>query len=192
MTTDDRRERYESVYRSTYPAVVAYVLRRLPDRGDVADVVAETYLTLWRRFDDAPTGDSALPWIYGVARRTLANHRRGQVRRTALSGRLAEALLVLPEPQQGPDGAAIGRALRRLTEDDRELLSLVDVEGLGREEVCVVLGVSRAVARVRLHRARQRFIRELAAEGIRPRMSRSGPSGLQAATQAMPSPEVTR
>jgi DNA-directed RNA polymerase specialized sigma24 family protein len=51
VTTDDIRERYEVLYRSTYPAVVAYVLRRVPDRCDAADVVAETYLTLWRRFD---------------------------------------------------------------------------------------------------------------------------------------------
>jgi len=190
VTTDDTRERYEVLYRSTYPAVVAYVLRRVPDRGDAADVVAETYLTLWRRFDSIPAGADALPWIYGVARRTLANHRRGGIRRTALSTRLAEALQVLPEAQPaGPDGVAVSRALNRLTRADQELLMLVDVEGLTRDEVSVVLGASRPVVRVRLHRARQRLIHELSAEGIHPQ-SKQVPRNVPAAPHALATPEV--
>ena len=45
----------------------------------------------------------------------------------------------------------------RLTDDDQELLRLVAWEQLGREEIAVVLGVSRATVRMRLHRARHRL-----------------------------------
>ena len=43
----------------------------------------------WRRLADLPTGSDTLPWLYGVARRVLANQRRGNLRRADLSFRVA-------------------------------------------------------------------------------------------------------
>jgi RNA polymerase sigma factor (sigma-70 family) len=194
VSTKERRERYEVVYRATYPAVVAYVLRRVNHRSDASDVIAETYLTLWRRFDEVPGGDVTLPWIFGVARRTLANQRRGDLRRTALSERLGQALSELPEPtpMDGPDREAIVKALGRLGEDDRDLLFLVGVEALDREQVSVALGVSRAVVRLRLHRARQRFARALVQEGAELHRTRLNVPDPLSAQQALSTQEVTR
>lgn len=55
------------------------------------------------------------------------------------------------------------RALRGLSEDDQELLRLVAWEELARDEIALVLGISRASVRVRLHRARKRLAEQLEA-----------------------------
>jgi RNA polymerase sigma-70 factor (ECF subfamily) len=68
-----RNERFEGLFRDNYAAVRGYALRRAP-RDMAQDVVAETFLVAWRRLDDVPA--DALPWLYGVARRVLANQRR--------------------------------------------------------------------------------------------------------------------
>jgi RNA polymerase sigma-70 factor (ECF subfamily) len=68
-----RNEGFESLFRDHYAAVRGYALRRAP-RDMAPDVVAETFLVAWRRLDDVPA--DALPWLYGVARRVLANARR--------------------------------------------------------------------------------------------------------------------
>jgi RNA polymerase sigma-70 factor (ECF subfamily) len=168
VNVQDQRERFESGYRRTYDAVVAYALRRTSGPADAADVVAETFAVYWRRIDDAPDGDELLPWLYGVGRRVLANQRRGEHRRTALHDRLAADFdRVAPPPQwEGQSVAAIVRAFRRLPPRDREVLALVAWEDLDRQAVAVALGTNRAAARVRLHRARQRFARELERQGI--------------------------
>ena len=57
-------------------AVLGYALRRTHDPADAADAVAETFLVVWRRLEDAPFGRETRPWLFGVARRTLANQRR--------------------------------------------------------------------------------------------------------------------
>jgi RNA polymerase sigma-70 factor (ECF subfamily) len=44
------------------------VLRRTDNADDAADVIAETFLTAWRRLDEIPAGDQARLWLYGVAR----------------------------------------------------------------------------------------------------------------------------
>jgi len=154
-----RRERFEAVYRELYAPVCGYALRRIRQPEDAAEVVAETFATLWRRFDACPQGDELRPWLFGVARRVAANQRRGERRRTALGQRLAEsfdpeAFDLVGQPEETSE---LVRAFSRLSESDRELLSLVAWEGLSRDELAVALGTSRAVVRLRLHRARKRL-----------------------------------
>jgi RNA polymerase sigma-70 factor (ECF subfamily) len=65
--------------------------------------------------------------------------------------------------QPGDAGSDVERAVARLSDDDQELLRLVAWEELGREEIALVLGISRTAVRVRLHRARRRLADEMAA-----------------------------
>ncbi|MFI0479158.1 RNA polymerase sigma factor [Actinomadura sp. 9N215] len=162
----DRRRRFEEIYTANRARILGYALRRTADPQDAADVLAETFLTAWRRLDDVPPGAQARLWLYGVARRTLANHHRGERRRSALAAdlgsRLRAELADLPDPA-GPasDLADVAAAFRSLPEPDRELLSLVGWEGLDHGEIAAVLGCSRNAVRIRLHRARRRFARAL-------------------------------
>ncbi len=155
----DRRERFEAVYRELYEPICGYALRRLREPEDAAEAIAETFATLWRRFDGCPQGAELRPWLFGVARRVIANKRRGERRRSALSDRLVENLDHLAFDAVGaPEEASpVARAFASLSESDRELLALVAWEGLTRQELAVALGTSRAVVRLRLHRARRRF-----------------------------------
>ena len=59
------------------------------------------------------------------------------------------------------------RALGRLGPDDQEILRLVAWEELARDEIAVVLGISRGAVRVRLHRARRRLAEQMRASGAR-------------------------
>ena len=68
---DERRARFERIWHDCASAVAAYALRRTSPEA-VEDAVAETFLVAWRRLDEVPA--EPLPWLYGVARRTLANH----------------------------------------------------------------------------------------------------------------------
>lgn len=67
--------------------VYAYCGRRT-DAEAAADCVAETFLVARRRMGDVPDGDAALGWLYGVARRTLANEYRRTRRWRSLLARL--------------------------------------------------------------------------------------------------------
>ena len=156
-TIAERRRRFETFYDETQAPVLAFVLRRTERAEDAADVVAETFLVAWRRLDELPAGAERL-WIYGVARRVLANHRRGERRRLRLADQLREELAVRM-PQTPPSGelAELAAAFRTLPEGDREVLMLEAWEQLSSVEIAAVLGCSRNAARIRLHRARKRL-----------------------------------
>jgi RNA polymerase sigma factor (sigma-70 family) len=133
-------------------------VRRTGSPDDAADVIAETFLTAWRRLEDVPAGEAARPWLFGVAWRVLANHGRAERRKIALGERLRSELAAAPygrEPSPALRDAAA--AFRGLPAADREILALVGWEGLDPGQIAVVLGCSRNAARIRLHRARRRF-----------------------------------
>ncbi len=160
---DERRRRFEQVYAANVGPILGYLLRRTENPHDAADVLAETFLTAWRRLDDVPPGDEARLWLYGVARRVLANYHRGERRRTAANDRLRAQLAAGYQPPRYPgELAEIAAAFRGLPEPDRELLALVAWEGLDHGQVAAVLGCSRNAVRIRLHRARRRFADALA------------------------------
>lgn len=147
--------------------VLAYALRRVPDPEDAADVVAETFLVAWRRAAEVPAGAAARLWLYGVARRTLANQRRGERRRARLAERLRSELAAQVQGvQPGPKEAGLLRALAALEEEDREILLLIGWEGLEPRAAARVLAISPVAARSRLYRARRRLRKLLAAEQI--------------------------
>ncbi|NDU73395.1 sigma-70 family RNA polymerase sigma factor [Actinomadura sp. DSM 109109] len=160
---DDRKARFESIYAETYEPIMGYVLRRCPSPDDAADVVAETFTIAWRRLEDVPPGHRARLWLYGVARRVIANHWRGEAQRRRRTTNLRHDLRdeIAAVGADPVEASAIAEAFDRLTDDDREILGLVAWEGLEPSAVAAVLGCSAGAARVRLHRARKRFSREL-------------------------------
>jgi RNA polymerase sigma factor (sigma-70 family) len=151
--------RFGQLYRDQGRAVLAYALRRVEGPEDAAEVVAETFLIAWRRLDEVPIGAAATLWLFGVARRVIANLHRAERRRTRLAERLAQSLRTELATQPAPVGEAAEalRAMEGLGDEDRELLLLVSWEELSPGEAAKVLGISSRAARSRLHRARRRL-----------------------------------
>lgn len=162
----DAEERFNALYRAHYRAVLSYAARRT-DPDTARDVVAETFLIAWRRLDSVPADSGQTePWLYGVARRVLANAERSQRRTQRLAARmshdggeeaLADPALVISERQR------VIQALRRLPEPEREALRLVGWDGLDLAGAALAMGCSRSAMAVRLHRARRRLESELRA-----------------------------
>ena len=164
MTPD---ERFQALYEAHAGAVLSYARRRAA-RADADDVLAEVFLVAWRRLEEVPRERERV-WLLGVARRALANQRRGSTRQGALRERLEMHAPASPAgPAQSFPTAGetqLGRALASLSESDRELLLLLAWEGLSNDEAAGVLGIGPRALRVRLHRARRRLAHALAREG---------------------------
>jgi RNA polymerase sigma-70 factor (ECF subfamily) len=177
--TDDRpilqealaATRFEGIFRSCYPRVLAYALRRTEGREVAEEVVSETFLIAWRRLEAVPL--EPLPWLLGTARKVLGHRRRSERRRAAhLTVSSLEGVEVAdpqaPVAERLAQKESLAAAFAALPERDREILTLVAWEGLAPREGAQVLGCSTAAFTLRLHRARRRLSKELAAVGHPP------------------------
>ncbi len=159
-TTDiDRAGRYEALVAEVYEPLVRYLRRRTPPH-DADDVMGDVLLTLWRRLDAVPESQP-LPWCYGVARRTLANHRRGTRRRLQLVAKLEAQPPVTVDPGGADDHPELAAALAELSAADRELVALWAWEGLEPREIAVVLDLSANAVSLRLTRIKRKLARTL-------------------------------
>ena len=91
MAADPAADDVDVLFGAHHADLLRYAARRVgPDAAP--DVVADVFLVAWRRRGDLPA-DGALPWLYGVAHRIVANHQRGERRRLRLRARLAAELV---------------------------------------------------------------------------------------------------
>jgi RNA polymerase sigma-70 factor (ECF subfamily) len=148
--------RLEALFQRHYRDVVGYVRRRA-GADVVDDVVADTFLVAWRRLDEVPV--DARPWLLAVARKTLATHRRSAARQRSLLVKLEPSSEV--EEADRPWEGHVSKALARLSETDREAITLIAWEGLTPREAALVVGQSPVAFRVRLHRAKRRLRQRL-------------------------------
>ena len=156
--------RFGEVYRRYYRPVRDFCRRRVAADA-VDDVVAEVFLTTWRRLADVPDGRGALVWLYGVAHRVIGHHWRSTSRRRRLEIRM---LSIADHPASTADELVLDGdecrlvldAIARLGTSDTEVLLLVAWEHLSVVDIAAVLGIAPNAVAQRLHRARRHLGRE--------------------------------
>jgi RNA polymerase sigma factor (sigma-70 family) len=154
-------ERFYELWRHHHGEVLAYALRRLGNEHAAEEVVADTFLVAWRRRDSVP--NPTRPWLLGVARKQLANRRRGDQRRAALIAKVAASAEPVIGGPPSDLSAVLAAAFNSLSVSDREVLALVAWDELKPREAAAVLNMTPALFSVRLHRARRRLRKRLAA-----------------------------
>lgn len=129
------------------------------------DVVSEVFTAVWRRIDRVdPEAERA--WIYGVARNLIKNQWRSRRRQQRLTNRVSWMKGdVPPQPDaitvRNAERTEVLAAVRNLSAKDREILMLSGWDELSGPEIAQVLGISKAAAQQRLHRAKRRLADEV-------------------------------
>jgi RNA polymerase sigma-70 factor (ECF subfamily) len=161
--------RFREVFDSCHQQIYAYCRRRA-DAGMARDAASETFLVAWRRIDDIPDGEGALRWLYGTARKVLANQYRSRRRYRRLVvkvGSLGADSPPDPETQvvRRAEDREVLDALTRLRLEDQELLRLAVWEELPHGQIGELFGCSAHAIDQRIRRAGERLASELRRSG---------------------------
>jgi RNA polymerase sigma-70 factor (ECF subfamily) len=177
------RDALGPLVRRHWASMYRYLSRASREPSVAEDALQDTFLAVLEHAVTFRGEGSARAWLYTLARNAL---RRRYRRRMDEPGRVEGVEDVEALGAQAGFGSDFGflaaledreeitRALARLSDDDREVLALVDAEGLSIEEAAASLGLGEAALKSRLHRARLRFMGAMralsveAAQGLRP------------------------
>ncbi|MBX3474013.1 MAG: sigma-70 family RNA polymerase sigma factor [Planctomycetes bacterium] len=169
----DRFERYLERFRA---AIFTYVLRLVKDEGTAEDITQETFIRLFRELDNI-RDNTASAWLYRVARNLVTDYVRKKkpVTFTVLKGNAEDddedgGPLQFAHRAMGPAGVVLNnelhdlihRTLDAMSEKFRDVLELVDIQGLTHDQAGEVLGCSAKTVSARLARAREFFTQRLA------------------------------
>ncbi len=171
-----RLERFERYVERFRGPIFTYVNRLVRDEGTAEDIAQETFVRLYRELDNI-RDNTASAWLYRVARNLVTDfvRKKRPVTFTVLKGRQDDtddenAGLQFAHKGAGPAAdaqnhelqAMIHQTLDAMSEKFRDVLELVDIQGLTHDEAGDVLGCSAKTVSARLARAREFFTHRLA------------------------------
>jgi len=136
---------------------------------DLEDLVHEVFCIAHRRLPKFRGDSSVTTWLFGITDNVVRHRRRKERWRRFFAGSLTaneEAVARVPSTQPDPLRVAeredtartVYRLLDTLSERDRQTLILFELEELSADAVGALLAIKPANARLRLHRARARFL----------------------------------
>jgi RNA polymerase sigma-70 factor (ECF subfamily) len=175
--TGVERETFAALYRDHVDHVTGFAVRRLSSPGEVADLVAATFLAALERSDsyDPAKGDPAA-WLLGIAANLVANQRRRAVREQLARARLDARALLSPDDVEtllarmdaSVEAARLRGAMETLSEAHQRVLLLAGESSLRSTVAAKALGISPAAFRVRLSRARRALRRAMQSQPAGP------------------------
>lgn len=168
--------------------IMGTISRLIGRPEDVEDVAQEVFMRLYYSLDQLRSLNVFEPWLYRLTVNTCYDYLRKQRRRQeSRMADLSEQQVVMADAAAAGDQRTeeVRRAgvrefvqglLEEVSEEDRLLLTLKEVEGLSLKELEQVYGVNENALKVRLYRARQRVLRAYEKSGGESRV-KSGSTG---------------
>lgn len=161
----------DAFYRAHARTVLRWVVRLGGPRLDPEDTAHDVFLAALRAIGRYDPSLPLEPWLFGVTRGVVANARRRAWLRRMVGW---DDLPPLPDRAPGADARLdqlrrrrlVQEVLERLSEDAREVLVLVDLEGRTAPEVASLLQIPVGTVYSRAHHARKRFAEVLGSGGF--------------------------
>lgn len=155
------------IYRAHVQDVGRWAERMAGPGFDVPDLVSEVFEIAQRRLPSF-RGDSSLKtWLWGITEKVVRHRRRKDRLRHWLWPSAKDPARHLPAGGQNQHErleekerhARVYQVLDRLSERDRQILILFELEELSGAEIASLLGITVDNVWLRMHRARARFLK---------------------------------
>ena len=153
--TDATQNCLKTAWRAHEPELRAWLRRRLGNAAEADDLLQDLFLKALRQGERFCSVLNARAWLFEVARNALADKMRVTRPTVELPDDLADA----PDETQTVDEltACLPRVLSELSSEDREAITLCDLQGMAQAEFAAIKGLGLSAAKSRLQRARQRL-----------------------------------
>jgi len=149
------KEAFNEIYATYSEPIYRFCYRMVGNAADAEDATAETFAAVLQHASNIHKGDSFRIWIYRLARSKGIGiiRKRNVLERDKLDELEEIAAPSMKEVPQEVD--SVRQAMATLDVEHREVLILIDVEGMTAKEAGTLLGISDSWAKQRLFLARR-------------------------------------
>jgi RNA polymerase sigma-70 factor (ECF subfamily) len=163
--------------------ILGTISRLIGRPEDVEDVAQEVFLRLFFSLEQLRTPEVFEPWLYRLTVNACYDYLRKSKRRLEYRmSDLSEQQVMMADATAGSNARneelekrrirdTVTGLLASISEEDRVLLTMKEVEGLSLKELEKVYGVNENALKVRLFRARQRVLKNMKGVTQRPSIS---------------------
>jgi RNA polymerase sigma-70 factor (ECF subfamily) len=157
----------EQLYRTWAARVRRWASHLGGSTVDADDIVQQVFIQVQRHIDSLADPSVLKAWLFRVTQNEVRQaRRRERWRRLFGAGgdSVEEVAVAAPSDVERLHATqTVHRVLARLSERDRALIALFELEGLSGAEIAELTGAKESAVWVQLHRARARFLKQLEA-----------------------------
>ena len=157
------------IWREVHQGLRAFIAKRVADEAAVEDLSQEVFVRMQRGLGGLKKESRLVSWIYQIARHAIIDYYRARDRQPERPVGLASDLETfhpasLPVKSSEDSGqlrteltGCLRPMIERLSEDYRQAVTLVDLEGLAQHEAAARLGLSVSGMKSRVQRGRRQL-----------------------------------
>ena len=163
---------WEALVRRYQARVYGLALHYARDVEEARDLAQEVFVRIYTKLSSLPDDSIFLPWLLRLTRNICIDHlRRAKVRPVAAARTTEDAGPDPVDPGPTPEQAWVAddrrrmvhRALQRLSDVNREIIMLKEIQGLKLEEIAALLDLPLGTVKSRSNRARVELARAVIA-----------------------------
>lgn len=164
---------WEAFIRTHQGRVFGLAYHYVGQAEDARDVAQDAFVRVYQHLAEIPDEPGLIPWLLAITRNLSIDHLRRRKARPPVWDLPIEDFKHLRASEEGPEEAElrasrkgrVHRALQELSELNREIILLKEIQGLGLEEIAGMLGVPLGTVKSRSNRARLELAEKLVALG---------------------------
>lgn len=159
----------QNIWSEVQSGLQSFIAKRVADEAAAEDLSQEVFVRMQRGLSGLKKESRLVPWIYQIARHAIIDYYRARARQPERPIGLAsdlESLHPASLPVESSEGSGQLRRelagclrpmIERLSEDYRQAVTLVDLEGLAQHEAAARLGLSVSGIKSRVQRGRRQL-----------------------------------
>ncbi len=163
---------WEMLVRRYQSRVFGIATTYVGDPDEARDISQDIFVRIYRHLDGCKDADRFLPWLIRISRNACIDHLRRRKARPPARDIPADESLRLVAPGETPDEQClrndrlrmVERALQELSDINREIILLKDMQGLALDEIARMLNLPVGTVKSRSSRARvelSRVVRDM-------------------------------
>ncbi|NGZ03251.1 MAG: RNA polymerase sigma factor SigZ [Nitrospira sp. WS238] len=161
----------EELWQLLHEGLQAFIAKRVDDHGHVDDLLQEVFMRVHRQIDSVNDPRRVVSWIYQITRNTIIDHYRKPGRQREIPTGLSSEREMRDETSQKPERAdrteveqarselagCLGPMIERLSQDYRDAITLVEIDGLTQQAAAMQMGISLSGMKSRVQRGRKQL-----------------------------------
>jgi len=150
-------EAFSHLVRRYQSEAIGHAVTILGSLDDALDAVQDAFLDAYQAVGRFDVSRRFYPWLYTILRNRCFEMLASRQKQADAGANAAEILSQTTQDSCDVAANVVGRALRELSAEDRELLTLKHLDGLSYDELAERLGIPAGTVMSRLYYARKRF-----------------------------------
>lgn len=161
----------EELWQELHDGLRAFIAKRVNDQGHVDDLLQEVFMRVHGQIDSVDEPSRVVSWIYQIARNTIIDHYRKSGRQREILTGLSPELAGHDDTSQQTERAdrdesedsrselagCLRPMIERLSQDYRDAITLVEVDGLTQQAAATLMGLSLSGMKSRVQRGRKQL-----------------------------------